>query len=366
MADRWRLILGQQSDRLPPLGLRAAVALDELYGRGRGEGQDDQPSGGREDPLPSAREWSGELEELFGNDVREDVLAQAAAGGRLAALAELDPDQVTPSVDLLQQVLALKGSLSESRLATLRPLVKRLIDALVRQLASRLQPALTGLTTPRPTWRRTGDLDLGRTVRANLHRVVEDDRAIAGETGRRVIVPERLVFRSRARRSLDWHLILVVDVSGSMEPSVIYSAMMSAIFAGLPALSVDFLAFSTRVIDFTGRVDDPLALLMEVQVGGGTRIGLGLRAARQRLQSPSRSLVVLVSDFEEGASVGELLGEVRALAATGARLLGVASLNDAGRPRYHRAIAQSVAGAGMPVAALGPLALARWVAEQVR
>ncbi len=370
VADRWRLILGQQNDCLPPLGLRAAAALDELYGRGRGEGQDDQQGGGREGSFPSAREWSGELEELFGSDVREDVLAQAAAGGRLAALDELDPDRVTPSVDLLQQVLALKGSLPESRLASLRPLVKRLIDALVEQLASRLQPALTGLTTPRPTRRRTGDLDLGRTVRANLHRVVEDDRAVTGENGsasaRRVIVPERLIFSSRARRSLDWHLVLVVDVSGSMEPSVIYSAMMSAIFAGLPALSVDFLAFCTQVLDFTDRVDDPLALLMEVQVGGGTHIGLGLRAARQRLSNPSRSLVVLVSDFEEGVSVGELLGEVRALAATGARLLGVASLNDAGKPRYHRAIAESVAAAGMPVAAVGPLALARWVAEQVK
>ncbi len=370
VADRWRLILGQESDRLPPLGLRAAVALDELYGRGCGEGQDERPAGGTEASFPSAREWAGELEELFGNDVREDVLAQAAAGGRLAALTELDPEQVTPSVDLLQQVLALKGSLPESRLATLRPLVKRLVDALVRQLATRVQPALTGLTTPRPTWRRTGDLDLGRTVRANLHRVVEDDGAGPGAgrrgTGRRVVVPERLVFRSRARRSLDWHLLLVVDVSGSMEPSVIYSAMMSAIFAGLPALSVEFLAFSTRVLDFTGRVEDPLALLLEVEVGGGTRIGLGLRAARQRLTNPSRSMVVLISDFEEGASVAELLAEVRALAATGARLLGVASLNDAGRPRYHRAVAQSVVAAGMPVAALGPEALARWVAEQVR
>ena len=59
--------------------------------------------------------------------------------------------------------------------AALRPLVKRLIDALVQRLATRVQPALTGLSTPRPTWRRTGDLDLGRTLRANLHRVIEED-----------------------------------------------------------------------------------------------------------------------------------------------------------------------------------------------
>ena len=46
-------------------------------------------------------------------------------------------------------------------------------------------------------------------------------------------------------------------------------ALMAAILAGLPAVSVGFLAFNTQVIDLSDRVDDPLGLLLEVQVGGG-------------------------------------------------------------------------------------------------
>ena len=34
-SDRWRLILGQERDRLRPRAMRAGVALDELYGAGR-------------------------------------------------------------------------------------------------------------------------------------------------------------------------------------------------------------------------------------------------------------------------------------------------------------------------------------------
>jgi len=114
------------------------------------------------------------------------------------------------------------------------------------------------------------------------------------------------------------------------------------------------------------RVDDPLGLLLEVAIGGGTDIGSGLRAARERLAVPSRTIVALVTDFEEGVSVGRLLAEVRALAESGAHLLGLAALDDRGQPDFNRGIAAQVAAAGMPVAGLSPLELARWIGERVR
>src|SRR5262249_35489825 len=160
----------------------------------------------------------------------------------------------------------------------------------------------------------------------------------------------RMIFRTPARRHMDWHLIFVVDVSGSMEASVIYSALVAAIFAALPAIDVRFFAFSTAVIDFSQSVDDPLALLMEVQVCGGTHIGLGLRAAREAIKNPSRTLIVLVSDFEEGTSVPEMLAEIRMLVDSGAKLLGLAALDDDAKPRYHTGNAAAAASAGMSVA----------------
>ncbi len=126
-------------------------------------------------------------------------------------------------MELLEQVLSLKGGLAERDLARLRRLVQRIVDQLVEALARRVKPALAGLVTPTSTRRRVGPLDLRRTVGANL-RTARKDRD--GET---TLAPDRLYFKRRARRSLDWHVILVVDVSGSMEASVIYSAMMAAI-----------------------------------------------------------------------------------------------------------------------------------------
>ncbi|MFF3014370.1 DUF5682 family protein [Streptomyces sp. NPDC057939] len=363
-ADRWRLLLGRQRDRLPAGARRYARALDELYGAGRGEGSTDLDrggSGGGDGPsFPTAREWSHELESLFGADVREEVLADAAGAGRTDVLAQLDPASVRPSVELLSSVLSLAGGMPEQQLARLRPLVRRLVDELAKELATRLRPTLSGLSTPRPTRRPGGALDLARTLRANLaHTRRLDD-------GRVVVVPERPVFRTRASRESDWRLILVVDVSGSMEASVIWSALTAAVLGGVPTLSTHFLAFSTSVVDLTDRVEDPLSLLLEVRVGGGTHIAAGLAHARSLITVPSRTLVVVVSDFEEGAPLGGLLAEVSALAASGAHLMGCAALDDAGAPRYSVPVARQLVAAGMPVAALSPLALARWVGDRLR
>ncbi|MGW6984230.1 vWA domain-containing protein [Streptomyces sp. NPDC054932] len=366
-ADRWRLLLGRERDRLPAGARRYAHALDELYGAGRGEGASDVGSGqgpgqggGQEASFPTAREWSEELEALFGADVREEVLAGAAEVGRTDVLTQLDPAAVRPSVELLSSVLSLAGGLPEAQLARLRPLVKRLVDELAKELATRMRPALSGLATPRPTRRPGGRLDLARTLRANL---AHTRRRADGTV---VVVPERPVFSTRSSREADWRLILVVDVSGSMEASVIWSALTAAVLGGVPTLSTHFLAFSTQVVDLTDRVDDPLSLLLEVRVGGGTHIAAGLAHARSLITVPSRTLVVVVSDFEEGAPIGGLLGEVRALAASGAHLLGCAALDDEGTPRYSVPVARQLVAAGMPVAALSPLALARWVGDRLR
>jgi hypothetical protein len=360
--DRWRLILGQEREKLGSSSARYARALDELYGTGRGEGsrRSGGGGGGKEAPFPTARDWSEELEDLFGTSVREEVLGRALEQGRASALTAMDPDTVSPSIELLEQILSLKGGLPEAHLGRLRRLVSRIVDELVRELARTVTPALTGLTAPRPTTRPTGSFDLRRTIAANLETLRR------AEDGDVQIVPERIVFRSRARKSLDYRIVLVVDVSGSMEPSVIYSAMMAAILSGLPAVKVSFLTFSTEVVDLSDRVDDPLALLLEVSVGGGTHIAKALRAARGLIAVPARTIVVVVTDFEEGYGVDGLVAEVRALVESGATALGLAALDDRGEPRYCKAIAELVVGAGMPVAALTPLELARWVGERIR
>lgn len=395
-ADRWRLLLGRDTARLPDALWPYARALDELFGReadGAGEGSGERGesgdggggtepepgadalaatgdgdggaegadrTGGRSRGYPSVRHWAEDLQALFGADIREEVLARAVADGRTDAIDLLDAATARPSVELLSTVLSLARGMPEQRLAALRPLVKRLVEELTRELATRVRPTLTGLTTPLPTRRPGGPLDLPRTLRANLAHTRRR------EDGRVEVVPERPVFKTRTARRNDWRLILVVDVSASMEDSVVWAALTAAVLGGAPMLSTHFLTFSTQVADLTGLVADPLSLLLEVRIGGGTHIAAGLAHARSLVKVPDRTLVVVVSDFEEGAAVEGLLAQAGALVSAGVRLLGCAALDAGGAPRYSVPVARRLAAAGMPVAALSPLALARWVGEQVR
>ena len=367
LADRWRLVLGVRGCEHPQ-ARAVASTLDQLYGSserlGRGRQEDlarEAPSvGGTGEASPSTREWVQDVEGIFGKDVCEEVVAEAAASGRVTALEHLNPETVNPSVGLLEQVLSLRGALPERDLQLLRRLARAITEKLAQQLANRLRPALSGLSTTRPTRRRSPRLHFARTLQRNL------DTAYRRDDGSIAIAPRQPVFRAPAKRQMDWHLIFVVDVSGSMEPSVIYSALTAAIFSSLPAIEVKFYVFSTSVIELTDAVDDPLSLLMEVNVGGGTYIGLGLRAAREAVRNPSRTLVVLVSDFEEGVSVPEMLAEVKALSDSGCKLIGLAALDDQAKPRYHAGTAAAVAGVGMPVAAVSPERLAEWVGDQIR
>lgn len=76
--------------------------------------------------------------------------------------------------------------------------------------------------------------------------------------------------------------------------------------------------------------------------------------------------MITVSDFEEGYAIEGMLGEVRALVESGVICLGLAALDDRGAARYAVPIAEQVVAAGMPVAALTPLELARWIGDKIR
>ncbi len=364
VVDRWHLVLGGVPKSKKGIQVRGGFA-ELLDGQGSGLGDDDlvdfkDRSGGDEAPQVDAREWAKQLDKLLGSEVAQEVLIEAAAKGRLAVFKVINPNRTPPSADLLKQILSMHSHADGSLLQHLRQIAKNISDRLARLLAIRLRTHLTGLMTMRPRSRPSPLFDLPRTLQRNLQHSYRD----AQQKTR--IVAAQPVFRSPATRNMDWSIHLVVDVSGSMETSTVYAALVAAVFAKLPAVDLQFVTFSTEVADLSEHADDPLSLLTEVRIGGGTHIALGLRAARAAIRVPQRSIVVLITDFHEGVSVPELLGEVRTMATSGVKLLGLAALDDEADCVYHTGVAGQCVAAGMPVAALSPEQLADWVAKKIR
>jgi hypothetical protein len=72
---------------------------------------------------------------------------------------------------------------------------------------------------------------------------------------------------------------------------------------------------------------------------------------------------VLVSDFCEGGSPQELVREVRKLAESRVKLLGLAALDGGAEPAYDRQMAERLARCGMEIGALTPQKLAHWLVK---
>ncbi len=367
--ERWRLLLGSYAaKKLPPLDGDAArldAALDFLYGReyeGRGQrpaGDDTDKSPGSLDPSsPMLVDWLTEVRDLFPNDAVEVIERHALERYELTGLVN-DPQvlaRLEPNETLLKLLLGLRRQLNTAVLGELRRIIRVVVEELRRRLESEIRQSLSGRLSqhrhsPLPV---AANFDPRGTIRANLKNWDKD---------RRQLILQELRFFERNTRRLPWEVVLVVDQSGSMVGSVIHSAVMAGILAGLPAYQLKLVLFDTSIVDLSDRADDPVEVLMSVQLGGGTDIAQAVQYAGQIIDNPHRAVVVLITDFAEGGPPSALIAAVRTLAEARVRMIGLASLDGDAHPAYDRAMAERLADEGMHIAALTPARLAEWLAE---
>ncbi|MBL8471810.1 MAG: VWA domain-containing protein [Rhodocyclaceae bacterium] len=371
---RWRLVLGKYAGRhLAPQGLQGQAgrmdqALDYLYGREyRGRGlRDDGGTDAERGPgsLDASQltlvTWLGEVRELFPRDTVEVIEKHALERYGLTGLLT-DPhtlERLAPNQELLRSLLMLKNSLHGEVLQVARRIIRQVVEEIRRKLEAEVRRTLAG----RLNRLRHSPLAVAQnfdplgTLRKNLKHY---DRE------RRRLVVEQIKFFERNTRRLPWDIILCIDQSGSMADSVIHSAVMAGILAALPAFRVKIVVFDTSIVDLSEYADDPVEMLMRVQLGGGTHIARAVRYCAQQVENPQRTVLVLVTDFCEGAPPGELVRAVRELAEARVKLLGLAALDSQAFPVYDRQMAERLAACGMEVAALTPQKLAHWLVKVI-
>ncbi len=302
---RWRLVLGKYASRqmpqcLGPTQQRMADALEQLYGReylGRGVRQTRELGPGSLDRSQlNIPKWLGEIRDLFPEDTCQRITQHALDRYGMTDLVK-DPktlESLEPSSELLASVLLLKGHLDKSVLDQVRRLVRRVVEDIQRRLKHSIQQQITGQRNRFQSSRlkSAANFDAHKTIRRNLKHY---------DPSRKQLVVQRPYFFSRVRRRLPWEIILCVDQSGSMAGSLIHSAVLAGAIAELPSMRVKLVVFDTSVVDLSEHVTDPVEVLMSVQLGGGTNIGKAMGYCRTLVRDPRRTIVVLVTDFCEGA-----------------------------------------------------------------
>jgi Mg-chelatase subunit ChlD len=367
---RWRLLLGESTEDLLG-GLSAEwqdreTAIGYLYDRenaDRNIRKDQQDRAGSLDPSElTVPDWINAVHELFPQKTIERLEKDALERYHLEEMVT-NPDllaRVKPSTTLLKAVLRTKHLMNQAVLEMARELVRKVVEQLMEKIARSVQsPFLGSINRQQRSYLKVAkNFDARTTVRRNLRNYNPD---------RQQLVIETPYFNSRVRRQADkWQMIILVDESGSMLDSVMHSAVTAAIFFGVKSLKTHLCLFDTSVVDVTADCTDPVETLMKVQLGGGTDIGGALSYAATLVENPRRTIVVLITDFYEGAPIDQLLSVTKQLVESGVHLLGLAALDEQANPNYDRDLAQQMVNLGAQVGAMTPGELAAWVAEKVK
>ena len=359
--NRWRLILGSYAKEQLQFTQGASLengiscmdleeALDFLYSREQGE--DVRREGGTGKSRLTAATWITRIRKLFPKETVEILERQALDHyGMKELLTDKEVlEKLELNQELLKTILQLKHLMKGDVLDAARRIVKKVADEIAEKLNHDIRRSLLGKidknsSSPIPSMR---NLDIQKTIRKNLKNFdMENQR----------LMLEQVYFNSRTRKYSTWRVIIAVDESGSMLDSVIHSAVMAGIFAKLPMLDTKLVIFDTQVVDLSAHLEDPVATLMSIQLGGGTHIAGALQYCETLIENPHKTMVVLVTDLCEGGSVQGLLSVSRGIIESGAKLICLTALDMEANPVYDRYTAQKMADLGAHVGAMTPEAL---------
>lgn len=346
---RWHLVLGtpDSSEVLSVTDKRLNDALSALYG----DGSDTQKQAGLGRSAPKVAKWLGDIREFFPTPVVQVV--QQDAFNRLGLKQMLlEPEflaAMQADVHLVADLISLRSAMPQKTIETARQVVKKVVDELLKKLEQKTAEAIRGaVNKSKRTYRpRFNDIDWGRTISANLRHYQAEHQTI---------VAEKLIgFMRQQRRQVDLdEVVLCVDQSGSMASSVVYSSIFAAVMASIPAVQTKLVCFDTAIFDLTDELADPVSVLFGVQLGGGTDINQAVAYCAQKIERPSKTHLILITDLYEGGNEKELIGRIGHLVKQGVNVITLLALSDDGRPMYDDKLAKVFANMGVPVFACTP------------
>ena len=346
---RWQMALGAEDDMVPleKQDLKISSALDALYG----EGGDKPRKGGLGGSAPKVSKWLGDIREYFPSPIVQVIQKDAFQRLGLKEMM-LQPEfleSLEADVHLVADLVSMRSVMPEKTIETAREVVAKVVAQLMDRLERKTSEAIRGSVdrSKRSFNPRFNDIDWSRTIQTNLRHYQKEHKTI---------VPEKLIgFQRKQRRLVDLdEVILCVDQSGSMATSVVYSSIFAAVMASLPVVKTKLVCFDTSIVDLTEDLADPVKVLFGVQLGGGTDINKAVAYCQERIEAPTKSHLILITDLCEGGNEKALIARIAELKGEGVNVVTLLALSDDGRPYYDSALAGKFASLGVPVFACTP------------
>ncbi len=356
--QRWRLILGQDSDdrfakmNMPALSEEQDLmdkALAAIYNRAESGGFG--AGGGHGPSNPQISRWLGDVRTLFDKDLVKIIQNDAMTRCGLKQLI-FEPElleNVEPDISLASTILTLKEMIPKRSKDSVREFIRKIVEQINKMLEQDIRRAVTAAVnkrehSPIPS---ASALDFKLTISRNLKHY---------SPKLKTVVPEHFYFfdRSTTSAAKKWNIILDIDQSGSMGESVIFASVVSCILASMRSLKTHVVAFDTNIVDLTDKCGDPVDLLYGFQLGGGTDIDKSVIYCQQFIENPRKTLFFLISDLEEGGNRAAFVRRMEEMKASGVTVVCLLALADGGKPYYDAQMAQKLSGLGIPSFACTP------------
>lgn len=365
--NRWRLVLGSGSERSLDFGGSAGEIrrymdmeqlLDYLYSGAQGDDvrQSRGRQGGTGNSQLTAAKWITRVRELFPKSAAEVIQRHALEEfGMTELLTDKNIlESMKPDMQLLKTVLQLKHLMHGEVLEVARRVARQVADELRQKLENSTRSAITGKLdrSQRSPVRSSRNIDMKKTIRRNLKNYDKEHEQL---------VLQDIYFGSRIKKYNKKTVIIAVDESNSMLGSVIYSAVMAQIIAGMSFADVRLVIFDTNVVDLSSEADDPAQVIMSIQLGGGTDIGKALGYCETLITAPHETCVICVTDLYEGGSRGRLLNTARSIIGSSAKLSFLTALDEGSEPVFDKKLGQELADIGAFVGALTPDRLGEYI-----
>ena len=343
---RWRLVLGEapeQAGQWSQQDVQMNQALSLLY-----QSESDR-RGGLGSSSPKIAQWLGDIRQYFPSSVVKIMQRDALERLNLQQML-LEPEllaTVEADIHMVSTLINLNHLMPEQTKETARQVVRKVVEELERRLAQPMQQAIRGSLnraqhSRRP--KRIQDINWKRTIQANLKHWQEDYQTI---------IPHELHGHPRQQSSMK-DIVLCVDQSGSMAPSVVYSSLFAAVMASIRAVSTQMVVFDTSIVDLTPLLADPVDVLFGTQLGGGTDIAKALKFCRQKITRPEDTIFILVSDLYEGGDAKQMLKQAAEMVNSGIQMIALLALSDEGAPFYDANHATLFSQMGIPTFACTP------------
>ena len=365
--NRWRLILGKNSENQIEFTGEYSESisyqdmeetLDYLYSQEYGE--EVLRKGGTGKSQLNAAKWIEKARKLFPKRTVEVLEKQALEHFNLTELLTDKKvlEKMEPNTDLLKTILQFKHLMKSDVIAEAKKIIKKVVDEITEKLQTDIRKSLLGkLNRNMPSnVKSMKNLDIKKTIARNLKNY---------DTENSRLVLKNVYFSSRVKRFNKWNIIIAVDESGSMLDSVIYSAVMAGIFAKLPMIDTRLVIFDTNVVDLSGYIDDPVEVLMGMQLGGGTDINGALSYCESLCENPHNTIFVTVTDLYEGGSTQNLLRTCADIISSGSKMIFLTALDRDANPAYDKNVGQKLADMGAFVGAMTPEQLGDYIGKMI-